>query len=259
LLLVLFVTDTEFEFALLGAEHDRLTVHAADHIERRLGFAAQRQLQQVILDAGFDGLAQRRLDFEETVRRAKSFDALVRPLVIVIADPDFDPLARRLETVELGTGQELLPDAFPEPLDLAQCHRMLRTAFEMRHAILFQLRFEAAGAAPAGVLAAIIGEHFLGRLKLSGRHAVNFDDRLRRGAAEQIRSHHKPGIIIQEGNQVSVTAAQPKREDIRLPHLIGRGPLEKTRAGHIALLRRRGVRHQLGLMQMLTHRLRAGR
>jgi hypothetical protein len=58
LFVVLLITDTEFEFALLGAEHDGLTVHPADHVERRLGFAAQGQLQEVVLDAGFDGLAQ---------------------------------------------------------------------------------------------------------------------------------------------------------------------------------------------------------
>jgi hypothetical protein len=41
----LFITDTEFEFALLGAEHDRLAVEPAHHVEGRLGFAAQGQFQ----------------------------------------------------------------------------------------------------------------------------------------------------------------------------------------------------------------------
>jgi len=40
LFLVLLIADTEFEFALLGPEHDGLAVHASDHVERRLGFAA---------------------------------------------------------------------------------------------------------------------------------------------------------------------------------------------------------------------------
>jgi hypothetical protein len=56
LFVVLLITDTEFEFALLGAQYDGLAVHASHHVKRRLGFAAQGQLQQVFLDAGFDGL-----------------------------------------------------------------------------------------------------------------------------------------------------------------------------------------------------------
>ena len=119
LFFVLFVADTEFEFAFLGAEHDRLAVHAAHHVEGGLGFAAQSQLQQIFLDAGLKGFAQGRLDFKEAVRRAQALDALVRSLVVVILNPEFDPLASALEAVELGAAEELLPDAFPEPFDLA--------------------------------------------------------------------------------------------------------------------------------------------
>jgi len=42
------------------------------------------------------------LDFEEAVCRAQALDALVRSLVIVILNPEFDPLASALEAVELG-------------------------------------------------------------------------------------------------------------------------------------------------------------
>lgn len=45
---------------------------------------------------------------------------------------------------------------------------MLRPRLEVRDAILLELGFEAAGAAPAGVLAAIVGKHLLGRLELAG-------------------------------------------------------------------------------------------
>jgi hypothetical protein len=184
LLFVLFVADTEFEFALLGAEHDGLTVHAADHVEGGLRFAAQGQFQQIFLDAGLDGFAQRRLDFEEAIGRTEPFNTLMRSLVVVILDPEFDPLASRLEAIELSAGEELLPDAFPEALDLAQRHRMLGAAFEVSHTIFFKFGLEAAGAAPRSILAAIVSEHLLGRLKLTGRHSVDFDHRLSRGTAE---------------------------------------------------------------------------
>jgi hypothetical protein len=124
---VLLITDTEFEFALLGAEHDRLAVHPPDHVEGRLGFAAQGQFQEVFLNARLDGFAQVMLDLEEAVRRAQALDALMRPLVVVIFDPEFDALAGGLEALELGADQEVLPEGGPETLDLAEGHGMLRT------------------------------------------------------------------------------------------------------------------------------------
>jgi hypothetical protein len=58
LFLVLLIADTEFEFALFGPEDDRLAIHPAHHIEGRLGFATQGQLQKVLLDASLDGFAE---------------------------------------------------------------------------------------------------------------------------------------------------------------------------------------------------------
>jgi len=198
------------------------------------------------------------LDFEETIRWAQTFNALVRPLVVVIFDPEFDSLASRIEAVELSPTEELLPEAFPEAFDLAQRHRMLWAALEVSHAIFFQFGLEPAGAAPGGILPAIVGEHLFGRLKLTGRYPVNFDHRLRRGAAEQIGAHDKARIIVQEGNQVGITPTEPKGEDVRLPHLIGGGPFEETRSCDIALLGRCALRHELSLMQMLPHRFGTG-
>lgn len=259
LFVVLLIADTEFEFALLGAEHDGLAVHASHHVERRLGFAAQGQLQQVRLNAGLDGFAQLGLDLEEAVRRTHAFNALIGPLVVIVFDPEFDPFPRRLEAVELGADEEVLPDGGPEAFHLAEGHGMMRAGFDVRHPILLQFGLEPAGAAPTGVLAAVVGEHLLGRLELAGRHAIHFDHRVGRGTAEQIRAHNEPRVIIHERDEVGVTAAQPEREDVRLPHLIGCGPLKEAGTNHIALLARRLLGHQLGIMQPLPHRLGAGR
>ena len=258
-MLVLGIAQFEFEFAFLGPEHNRLAVHAPDHVEGGAGLTAQRQLQEVVLDARFNGFAQLGLDFEETVRRAQPLDALMRPLVVVIFDPEFDPFPGLLEAVELGPREKLLPETFPEPFDLAQGHGMMRTALEVGHAILLELDFETAGPAPGGVLTPIVGQHLLGRLILAHRHPVDFDDGLGGGAAEQIGPHHEPGVIVQETDQISVTASQPEGEDVALPHLIGRGPLEEPGPGQIALFGRRALRHQLRLLQALAHALRTGR
>jgi hypothetical protein len=60
----------------------------------------------------------------------------MRPPVVVVLHPQAHPLASRLEAVELGPDQELLPDGLPEPFDLAQRHGMMRPAFDVVNPIL---------------------------------------------------------------------------------------------------------------------------
>lgn len=256
--MVLWIGEFEFEFTFFGAQDDGLPFHAADHVEGSAGLAAQGHLQQVFLDAGLDGLAQGGLDLEEAIGRAKAADALVGALVVVVFDPEADAFTRRLEALELGAGEEVLPEAGPEAFDLAQRHGMLRPRLEVGHTILLQLGLEARGAAPRGVLPAIVGEHLFGRFELSHGLAIDLDDRLGRRAAKEIRPDDEARIIIEEGDYVSVPAAQPERENIRLPHLVGRGPLEETRAGEVAFFRRVRWRHEFGVVELLPHRLRAG-
>jgi len=196
--------------------------------------SAQRHLQEVLLDTRLDRLAQRRLDLEEAIGRAQSADALVGTLVVVMLDPEANAIPCILETGELRAREELLPERLPKALDLAQRHRVLRTRLEVRHAILLKLRFETRSAAPRSVLPAIVGEHLLGRFELRDGLPINFDHRLRRWAAKQIRTHDEARVIIQERDHVGVASAEPEREDVRLPHLIGRGPLEEPGPSHVA-------------------------
>ena len=174
-------------------------------------------------------------------------------------DPEFDPLARRFEAVELGAHQEVLPDRGPEAFHFAERHRMLRPGFEVGHMILFQLRFEAAGTTPTCVLPPVVGQHLLGWLILAHRHPVDFDHRIGRGTAEQVGPHDKARVIIHEGDEIRITATQPEGEDVRLPHLVGGGPFEEPGPRNVPLFGRLGGRHQLGFVQMPAHRLRAGR
>jgi hypothetical protein len=111
---------------------------------------------------------------------------------------------------------------------------MMGPAFEVSDAILAQFGFEPAGAPPGGVLAAVIGEHLLGGRELAHRDAVDFDDGLGGGTAEQIGTDQEAGVIVQETDQVGVAAPEAKGEDIALPHLIGRGPLKEARSRQIA-------------------------
>ena len=95
------------------------------------------------------------------------------PPVVVVLHPQPNPLAGRLEAVELGAHQELLPDGFPEAFDLAQGHGMMRPALNVVNPILAQLRLETGGPAPTRVLAALIGEHLFGHAVLRHRPAVH--------------------------------------------------------------------------------------
>ena len=178
------------------------------------------------------------MDLEEAVRRAQAFDALVGPLVVIMFDPELDAFPGGFEGIELSAHEEVLPDRGPEPFDLAERHGMLWPRLEVLHAILLQHRFEAAGAAPSGVLPTIIREHLLGRLILTDRHAINFNHRRGGGTTEQLRAHDEPGVIIHEGDEICVTAPETEREDVRLPHLIGRGPFKEPGADHVPLFRR---------------------
>ena len=176
-----------------------------------MGFATQRQLQEIFLNAGLDGFAQFILDLEEAVGRAQAVNALMRSLVVIVFNPEFDSFAGGIEAVELGADQEVLPDRGPEALDLAKRHGMLRAGFEMRHAILLEFGLEAADAAPGGVLATIVGEHLLGRLELADGDPVHLDHRRGRGTAEQVRADDEPRVIIHERDEVGIAPAQAGR------------------------------------------------
>lgn len=155
------------------------------------------------------------------------------PLVVVVLHPQPHPLARRLETVKLGSHQELLPDRLPEPLDFAQSHGMMRSALDVVNPILAQLRLEARGSAPTGILAALIGKHLFGDPILGHRRAVHLQDVLGRLAAKHVQPHHVTGVVIHKADEVSVLSPQTKGEDIGLPHLVGRGALEEAWLGWI--------------------------
>jgi hypothetical protein len=159
----------------------------------------------------------------------------VGPAVVVVLHPEPDPVAGRLEALELRAPQELLPDRFPEAFDLAQGHGVMRPALQVVHTILPQLGLEAGRAPPAGVLPALIGEHLLGYAVLRHRPAVDLQHVLRRLAAEDVQPHHVAGVIVEKADEVGVLAAQPEGEDVGLPQLVGRGALEEARPGGITL------------------------
>src|SRR5437763_1866132 len=93
--------------------HAWLAFHPAGHVEGSTRLATQRHLQEIVFTARLDGLAQFGRDLKEAIGRAEAANALVRPLVVVIFSPELNALASRFEAVELGPGEELLPQSFP--------------------------------------------------------------------------------------------------------------------------------------------------
>lgn len=251
--------DLHLDLAFLGAQHDGLFAEPADHVERTLRRAAQRQLLHVVRDAALDHRPQFFRDGEEPIRRAQPVETLVRTFVIVELHPPAHALLRLLEAVELGALQKLLPDRLPEPLDFAERHRMMRLAAEMMHPVFAQFLLEARLPAPRGVLPAIVGEHLLGHAVLARRRPIDFQHVLGRLATKQPQPDHIPRVVIEERDQIGVATTEPEREDVRLPHLVGRRPLKEARLGRVALRFAPRLLHQSLPMQTAAHRLATDR
>lgn len=176
--------------------------------------------------------------------------------MVVVAHPELQPFVAFFEAIELGADQKLLPQARPEPLHLPQRHRVLRSRHQVRHAVLRQHPREAALPAPAGVLPAAVGQHFLRRLVFGDRPPVGLDHRLARRAAVQAKAGDVARVVVQESDDVRVLASEPEGEDVALPHLIRGGSLEKPRPGEVARMFLAG-RLQPRLLQTSAHSLRA--
>ena len=221
--------------ALLGPDHHGLLAHASHHVEGRLGLPAEGELQHVLLDALLDHLPELLGDPEEAIGRAEPVQALVGPAVVVVLHPESDPLTRRVEALELGPLQELLPDGLPEALDLPQRHGVVGPALQVVDVILPKLGLEPGGAPPAGELPALVGEHLLGDAVLGHRPAVELQDVLRGLAAEDVEADHVARVVVDKPDQVGVLAAEAEGEDVGLPELVGRGPLKGAGGGRVGL------------------------
>jgi hypothetical protein len=227
--------DEQLHAALLRPDYHRLLPEPPHHVEGVLGCPAERELQHVLLDAALDDLPELLRDGKEAIGGTQPLQGLVGPAVVVVLHPEPDPLAGRVEALELGAGQELLPDRLPEALDLAEGHGVVRAALQVVHPILAELRLEPRGPAPTRVLPALVGEHLLRDAVLRHRPAVDLQDVLRRLAAEDVQPHHVAGVIVKKADEVGVLAAEPEGEDIGLPQLVGPGALEEARPGGIPL------------------------
>ncbi len=114
-----FAIDEHLHLPLLGTNDHGLLTHPSHHVERTARLPPQRQFEHVLLNAALDDLAQLLGNGKEAIGWTQPLQGLMRPPVVVMLHPQPNPLAGRLEAVELGAHQELLPKGFPEAFDLA--------------------------------------------------------------------------------------------------------------------------------------------
>jgi len=246
------------DFALFRTDHHRLAAHAAHHVKGIHRPAAQRQLQRILLHTLFQRLSQIVGNLEEPVGGTQPPDALVRPLVVVILDPEGGTFNRLLEAVKLRPLQVLVEDRLPEPLDLAKRHGVVRPGADMLDPVFFKLLFEPSLPPPVGVLPAVVGQHLPRNAVLGYPSTVDLKDVFGRLAAVQSQGGDVTAVIIDEADQIGVVAPQPEGHDVALPKLVGPRPLEEPRLGWVFLRFARSLVHQPPLEKRLVNRRRAG-
>jgi hypothetical protein len=102
--LFIFTIDAQLELSFFGPQHDRLSLHPSHHVERCPWHPAQGHFQDVIGNSRRHRFAQLRGHLEVTVCWAHAPDPLMRPFVVVIGDPEPDPIPCRFKTIERGPG-----------------------------------------------------------------------------------------------------------------------------------------------------------
>jgi hypothetical protein len=150
------------DFTLLRPDHHRLAAHAAHHVKGIHRPTAKGQLERIFRNPLFDRLPKIVGDLKEPVRRTKPSDALMGSFVVIVLNPHRGAFHRLLEAVKLRPLQKLPQDRLPEPLDLAQRHRVVRSGADMPNTVFLQLLLEAGLTPPVGVLPSVVGQHLLG-------------------------------------------------------------------------------------------------
>jgi hypothetical protein len=142
----------------------------------------------------------------------------MRSLVVVIGNPISQPLACIRERGKKGFLQELLPERLPEPLDLAQCHRMLRCTSNVADPLPLEYLLEPCLTAPGSKLSAVVRQDLPRGSPLAYGSLDHFQDGLRRLLPEQPVPHDVAGVIVDDPHQVDrIHPLELEGKDIYLP------------------------------------------
>ncbi len=224
------VADVDLEALLTGGDRQPLIPELSDHVEGLARRLLERHPQRVRLDRALDLCAHVRRRLEESICRHQPVECLMWTLEVVVREEVLEPLLRVDRVREHRPPQEFVPQCFPEPLHLAQRLRMLRSAADVLDPHSLQRLLEFGLAPPHRVLPTVVRQH-LRRLPVAGDTPFEGLHHQRRLLVVRQRvPDDKPAVVIHEHAHVqSLCASQPKREDVRLPKLIRRRPLEPPR------------------------------
>lgn len=250
----LLVTDLHAQ-ARAGCRDAQVAIAQATHdvkgLPRRL---LERQPHRVRGHVLLDRRPHVRRRLEEAVRGDEPLDPLMRALEVVRVDVQTQPPLAVGVVAEDRPREKLLPQRLPEALHFAQRLRVLRPALDVTDPLTSQLLLEVRLASPRRVLPSLIGQDL-------ARRAPRRDGTLQ-------RLHHKTGslvmrhrpahqetrVVVHEGRHVeAIVASQKEGEDVRLPHLVGRRPLEAPRRVIARRRRRRCLVDEALLVQDPPH------
>jgi hypothetical protein len=172
------IAHLDLDLFALAHDADIRTTQLPQQIQRRLRLLSQCQTQRVVLATLLHGFFHVLGDPVEPIRRTRPVDALVRTLVIEIVNPLLDTAACIRERGEHRLLEKLAPDCLPEPLDLAQRHRMVRRTAHMLHTLLAQDLLKPRLAAPGHELTSVVGQNLAWRTPLTDRSFQHLENRV---------------------------------------------------------------------------------
>lgn len=212
----------------LGRRNRQITIaQASDEVEGLLDGLLLGQAQGVFLDVLLDGRPDVGRGPEEAVGRHEALEPLVWALEVVGVDEELEPSRQVREVREDRAREKLLPQGLPEALDLAEGLGVLGPALDVPDALAPELLLEFRRPSPGGVLPALVREDLPGRAV--GRDAAleGFHDELALLVVGQGVADDEARVVVHEGRKVdALVLAQEKREDVRLPELVGLGSFE---------------------------------
>lgn len=198
----MLVPDTHRERRVARADRKRLVAQLSGEVEGLSRRLLARHPKRVLGDLRLDTRSHRGRRSEEPIRGRQSFDPLVRTLEVVVLDEESYPPLAVLVVGEHRPRQQLLPQRFPEPLDLPAGLRMLRPALHVRDAVAFELGFELRRATPGRVLAALVGQDLFGRSVLGDAARERFQHQHASLVMRHRQTHEISRVIIQERRHI---------------------------------------------------------
>ena len=209
------------------------TAHEVEGLSLRL---LLRQRKRVVRHSLLDRLPHLRRGTEESIRRHRTPDPLVRTPEVVGLDEEGDAALAIVEVREDRPREKLLPQGLPEALDLAQGLRVVRPALDVPDALTAQLLLEVGVATPRHVLTPLVREDLPWRAVLRDPSRQRFQHQGRPLVVRQHQRHKVARVVVHEGRHVeAVMPPEEKRENVRLPELIRlrafEAVLEWTRLG----------------------------